>query len=71
MQAEAPAFDAGFFGSGSGGLFGIIRQAGQHGFVGDDFGESVGGVEDVFRELGGEAGELFHDRLEARLLVFR
>jgi hypothetical protein len=33
--------------------------------------KGVGGVEDVFGKLGGEAGELFHDRLEARLLVFR
>ncbi len=49
----------------------IVRQAGELGFVGDDLGEGVGRVEQVFRELGGELRQLFHDRLEARLLIFR
>jgi hypothetical protein len=33
--------------------------------------KGIGRVEDVFGELGGELRQLFHDRLEARLLVFR
>ncbi len=71
MQREFPALDAGFFGSGSGSLFRVVRQAGELGFVGDDFGEGIGRVEQVFRELGGKLRQFFHDHLEARLLLFR
>jgi hypothetical protein len=71
VQRELPAVKARLFGGFAGGVPGVIRQAGEHGFVGDDLGEGVGGVEQVFRELGGQLRQFFHDGLEARLLVFR
>ena len=71
MQGEFPALDTRFFSGFAGGVPGVVRQAGEQAFVGDDLGEGVGRVEDVFRELGGKLRQLFHDRLEARLLVFR
>ena len=71
MQAETPAFDTCFFSGGAGGFLGIGWQAGEQRFVGDDFGEGIGCIEDVFRELGREAGELFHDGLKAWFVGFR
>jgi hypothetical protein len=67
FQPATPAFSAAAFR----GLRAIVGQAGEPGLVGDDLGEGVGRVEQVFRELGGKLRQLFHDRLEARLLVFR
>ena len=58
-------------GGGPGGSLHVLRQARQFGLVGHEFGEGVGGVQQVFRELGGEAGQFFLDGLEAGLLVFR
>ena len=71
VQGEFPALDTRFFSGFAGGVPGVVRQAGEQAFVGDDLGEGVGRVEDVFRELGGDLRQLFHDRLEARFLVFR
>jgi hypothetical protein len=71
LQRELPAVDTGLFGGFAGGVLGVGGQAGELGFVGDDFGEGVGGVEQVFGELGGQLRQFFHDGLEARLLVFR
>jgi hypothetical protein len=71
VQRELPAVDTGLFGGFAGGVLGVGGQAGEQGFVGDDFGEGVGRVEQVFGELGGQLRQFFHDGLEARLLVFR
>ena len=71
MQREFPAGDAGLLGGGLRGLDDVGRQAGEPGLVADDLGEGVGRVEQIFRELGGKLRQLLHDRLEARLPVFR
>ena len=52
-------------------FLGIVGQAGEQGFVGDNFGKGVGRVEQVLGKLGRQLRQLFHDGLEARLLVFR
>ena len=72
MQREFPADRPAFFGGFAGGVPGVIRQAGRipaSSVI--DLGEGVGGVEQVFRELGGQLRQFFHDGLEARLLFFR
>ena len=49
----------------------VVRNAGQFGLVGDDLGEGVGGVEQVFRELRRKASQFFLYGLKARLGGFR
>ena len=71
MQGEFPAVDTGLLRDFAGRILGVVGQAGQHHFIGDHLAKGVGGVEQVFRELGGQLRKLFHDRLVARLLVFR
>ncbi len=71
MQGELPAVQTGFLSDLAGGFLGVVRQAGEFRLVGDDFGEGVGRIEQVFRELGRQLGEFFGNGQEAWLLVFR
>ena len=71
MQGEFPTRLIVLFGDFARGLDHVGRQAGEFGLVGDDLGEGVGRIEQVFGELRGQRGEFLLDGLEARLPVFR
>ena len=59
MQCEFPAGFALFVCRFTGRLSDVVGQSGEFGLVADDFGKGVGGVEQVFRELGRKAGQFF------------
>ena len=75
MQGEFPARRGARFSillrGLAGGLPDIVGQAGQFGFVADDFGKGIGRIEQVFGKPGRQAGQLFLNRLVARLLFLR
>ena len=71
VQGELPAGFAILLGRFARGFDGVGRQASKLGGVADVFGKGIGGVEQVFGELGAECGEFFLDGLEARFLRFR
>ena len=71
MQREQPAFLAALFRSSTRRRYGVFRNALERCLISDMLGMLIGRIKHVLGKFRTEAGLLFGNRLEARLLIFR